>query len=151
MDEPRNIISDIRIDSEGIWYSGKTVIQNSQILLFFKKNIFYDINGMFIFNQFGEKSEKAYIKVEGPVLKVTGITNDEFILDNGEKLDISNKELAMDKSGKLYIVVDKLKAWAVLTRQAIADLSGRLENKNDIYFWNKKQVRVINQIPWFFG
>ena len=128
-DSPRFIISDIVVHRDGEWYSGTSKIENKSILLFFKKNLHADVNGLFIYNQFGTKSEKAYIKVNGPVLKVLNIDEDHFILDNEEILDITGKEIAMDSDDRLYIVLDKLKAWAVLTRQAMDDMRSRLTKK----------------------
>ena len=148
---PRNIISDISIHPDGEWYSGKSKIENKSILLFFKKNLHADVNGIFIYNEFGTKSEKAYIKVNGPILKVSRISDNHFEIDNGEILDIAGKEIAMDSQERLYIVLDSIKAWAVLTRQAMDDIRSRLTKKDDVYFWNKRPVRLINEFPWFFG
>ena len=150
-DSARNIISDIRVDAFGDWYSGANKIINSQVLAFFKKNLYYDINGIFIFNVFGSQSEKAYIKVQGPVLKVTAITDAQFVLDSDEKLDIAKKELAMDHNENIYIVVDRLKAWALFTREAKSELGGRLTRINNTYYWNNIPIRTIKEIPWFFG
>lgn len=151
MSSPRTIISDIVVKPDGQWYSGASKIENKSILLFFKKNLYADVNGVFIYNEFESKSEKAYIKVQGPVLKVTGISDHCFILDNEEKLDIAGKEIAMDSQEKLYIVIEKLKAWAVFNRQAADDLRDRLTQSNDVYLWNDKPIRLIKKIPWFFG
>ncbi|MDH4263034.1 MAG: hypothetical protein OEV78_08325, partial [Spirochaetia bacterium] len=71
--------------------------------------------------------------------------------DNEEKLDIAGKEIAMDSQEKLYIVIEKLKAWAVFNRQAADDLRDRLTQSNDVYLWNDKPIRLIKKIPWFFG
>jgi hypothetical protein len=150
-DSPRHIISDIVVKPDGEWYSGASKIENKSILLFFKKNLYADVNGLFIYNEFGSKSEKAYIKVNGPVLKVTGVADDRFVLDNEELLDIAGKEIAMDSHKRMYIVLEKLKAWAVFTRQATDDLRSRLTQKDDVYLWNNKPIRLIKKIPWFFG
>ena len=147
----RTIISDIVVKPDGQWYSGSSKIENKSILLFFKKNLYADVNGLFIYNEFESKSEKAYIKVQGPVLKVSSISDNCFILDNEEELDIAGKEIAMDSQEKLYIVIDKLKAWAVFSRVATDDLRSRLTQNNGIYLWNGKPIRQIKKIPWFFG
>jgi len=150
-DEPRYVISDITIRNDGDWYSGQSRIENKSILLYFKKNLYSDINGLFILNQFGLKTEKVYIKANGPVLKVTGIREDKFILDNEEVLDIALKEIVMDSQERFYIVIEKLKAWGILTRGAVDDLRDRLTREGDIYFWNKRPIRRMKEIPWFFG
>ena len=150
-DSARNIISDITIDENGDWFSAKTPIINVSILSFFKKNLFYDVNGIYIYNEFGSLAEKAYIRVHGPILKVTGQSDEQFILDNDERVDIAKKELAMDSNGRIYIVVDRLKAWALFTREAMTQLGDRLSNENNTYYWNKKPIRIIKEIPWFFG
>jgi len=150
-DSPRYVLSDISVSPDGQWYSGKSKIENASILQFFKKNLHSDINGVFIFNEFGMKSEKAYIKVRGPLLKVTGIQEDQFILDTQERLDIAGKEIAMDSQGRMYIVLEKLKGWAVFTRQATDDMRERLAQKDGQYFWNDRPIRVIKEFPWFFG
>lgn len=148
---PRYVISDVVVDRHGDWYSGKVKIQNKQILTFFKKNLFIDANGMFIYNEFGGFSEKAYIKVRGPILKVTKIWNEKFILDNEESISIKARDLVQDSEERLYIVVDRLKAWAVLSREAVIDLQDRLTMKGEKYVWNNKPVRLLKEIPWFFG
>jgi hypothetical protein len=150
-DAPRSIISDISVDRTGDWYSGKSKIINTNVLAFFKKNLFCDINGIFIYNQLGSKSEKAYIKVSGPVLKVVALVDGQFMLDTEERVDAAKKELAMDIDERIYIVIDRLKAWAVFTREAMAELGDRLVRKNNTYFWNDKPIRVLKEIPWFFG
>ena len=150
-DTSRYIISDIAVHPDGTWFTGKSRIENKPILLFFKKNLHSDVNGMFIYNEFGSKSEKVYIKVNGPVLKITSVTENHFVLDNEELLDISGKEIAMDSEERLYIVLDKLKAWAVFTREAKDNLRDRLARKGNVFFWNNKPIRLIKEFPWFFG
>ncbi|MDH4199099.1 MAG: hypothetical protein OEV66_01865 [Spirochaetia bacterium] len=151
MSETRHIISDITVDYDGTWYSGKDKIENAQILLLFKKNLFADVNGLFIYNEFSSQSEKAYIKAKGPVLRVLKIMENKFILDSNEKVDIAQKELAMDTQNRLYIVIDRLKAWAVFSRQAIIDMGDQLSRKEGVYYWNNRPIRLIQEIPWFFG
>lgn len=145
---PREVNSEIRIDSSGEWFNNTQKIDNPKILLFFKSNLHYDHKGVFIENEFMGKTEKVYIQVEGPLMSVSRITENSFILETGEEIPTDNASLTCDENERIFLGLKRLQSWAWLTRQAKLDLSDKLKKTEQGYQWNEKLVQKVSKMTW---
>lgn len=147
--EPRSIKTQIHIDSEGRWSSEGTPIVNEQVLAFFKAALQADTHGVYIYNEFGPLREKAYIQVEGPVMKVQAISAGELTLETGEAIQVEQTQLVRNSAGRIYASIPRLGCWAIFSRQAVIDLTNGLEkSENDHYFWRGIEIGQNEKIEW---
>ncbi len=146
---PRLVYTDIRIDPKGSWFSGTTPITNSGILNFFKKNLHADQTGIFIYNEFGLFSEKAYVNVEGPVMKVKKIIDRQLLLENEETIEAGKAELTVSSQERFYVKIPSLRCQAVFSRQAVIDLAENLKREDGQIIWNKTPIIQTDRIQWF--
>ena len=105
---PREEYTDINIRENGEWYTGNRKIINTNVLDYFQSNLHRDEKGIYIFNRFGEFSEKGYVKIKGPVMPVIDLDQDRFLL-KGDKKIRDKKKYRGEKSKKLK--GDKLKSF----------------------------------------
>jgi len=144
---PRKHQTHIEITSDGRWLNDGVLIENKEILLFFKSNLHRDKTGIYIYNTMGGFSEKGYLNVNGPLMKVELVEKKHYLLENGEKIDTADSTLVVDKHDHLYLLIPHLGGWAVFSRQAKADLGEMLEYESG-YRWNNIPINKTESIEW---
>ena len=152
---PREEFTDIRISRTGKWYTRSLPIQNNKILQYFKSNLRRDEKGIYIHNTFGEFSEKGYIQVEGPLLKVLDINSNGFTLENKEFIANEKVKLILDGQMIPYLYIPQLKAWAIFSKEAALPLADSLEisredseDSQENFLWKGNKVSVHQDISW---
>ncbi len=145
---PREEFTQIRIDRTGAWYTGDLKIINLKILLFFKGNLYRDKKGIYIYNTFGKFSEKGYIKVEGPLLQITDVVEEHFVLENGETIPNQDLEIILDEKLTAYAKLPRLQAWSIFSSKSAVKFGEIIEEVNDQYFWLGNKIKVSNHIEW---
>jgi len=153
---PREVFSNIEIQSDGTWFHSSTPIINNDILLFFKRNLHVDSKGLYIYNTISDLSEKVYIKVNGPIMSCVGFKDNMFILETGETLlekksnllIYRNKMENFNEMESLYLSVEKLNGRAKLRRQAILDISTELNFVNGGIKWKDQCIPEVTEIQW---
>ncbi len=145
---PREEFTDIRIEPDGNWYAKNIRIKNKKILHYFKCNLHRDKKGIYIFNQFGQFSEKAYIKINGPLLFVTDISSGRFILENGNFVQKSKASIVLSKEMLLYLNLTELNAYAVFDLRTSEKFSDMLKESKENFFWGDKKIPILDNIQW---
>ena len=140
--------TDIQVKEDGRWYSKNILIQNLRILSYFKKNLHRDQKGIFIFNTFKELSEKGYMVIRGPVLKVTDIEKNLFLLETGETIHKNKAKLVLSQKMTLLLKIPRLRAWAFFSKELSDSLAEMIEISGEKYFWNRKEIKVVPKIKW---
>ncbi len=144
----REEVTQIRIDKTGVWYTGDLKITNQKILLFFRKNLHRDKKGIYIFNTFGKFSEKGYIKIEGPLLKIIDISKQYLLLNNGEKIVSESAEIILNQELTPYLKLPKLKAWAILSSNSAVQFGEIIKESYGVFSWFGSKVEVLDKINW---
>ena len=145
---PRIEFTDIQVRENGKWYTKNIPIQNKKILEYFKKNLHRDEKGIYIFNTFGQFSEKGYIKANGPILKVTDIKKDAFTLETGEEIKKIEAKILLGHKMTPFLEVPRLKTWAVFSRELSDILGDIIEISGDKYIWRGEEIPVVETVEW---
>ena len=148
---PREEFTDINVDSKGDWFTKDRLITNEKVLAYFKDNLHYDEKGLYIFNRFGRFSEKGYIKVNGPVLKVIRVYEEIFLLENGLQVPIKDVRLVFNAELHPYLYLSSFKAWASFSRQGYLQLGDHIKEIDDNFFFENKALEIVNSIDWASG
>ena len=138
----------IRVDPSGKWYTGNLRIKNEKVLGFFKKNLHRDEKGIYIYNTFGEFSEKGYIKVGGPLLKVVELDQNQFTLENGEIILSTNSEIISDEGLTPYLRIPSLGAWASLSSYAAVKFGEFTHESGEGFFFQRIKIKMCRDIEW---
>ena len=146
--EPREEFTHINVRSNGQWYNDDKLIINENVLTYFKSNLKRDDKGIYVHNTFGEFSEKGYIQVKGPIVNVIEITNQSFILENGQALSRKEVILVLDNRSVPFIYLVDFKAWAGFTKSAMVAFSEDIEERNGELFLQDKVIKQIADIDW---
>ena len=145
---PREEFTQIRIDITGTWYTGGLKIINPKILLFFKTHLYRDKKGIYIYNTFGEFSEKGYIKIEGPLLQIIDIVEDSLVLENKETIFNQDAEIMLDEHLIPYAKLPRLQVWSVFSSKSAVKFGTMIEELNGQYFWLGNKIKVLSDIKW---
>ena len=138
----------IQVREDGRWYRKDIPIQNRKVLSYFKNNLHRDPKGIFIFNTFKEFAEKGYINIHGPVLKVTDIKTNLFLLETGEAIHRNKARLMMNQKMTLFLKIPRLGAWAVFSRELSDRLAEMIEMVGEKYIWDGKEIKIATKIKW---
>jgi hypothetical protein len=144
----RAVETTIHIQSDGIWTNQEEPIINEHILFFFKKNLQRDDKGIYIHNEYGSFEEKAYIQVEGPVMKVVKVWDHQLILETGDVIEEENSRIVVNPENRFFLNIPKLGLWSIFSRQAIIDISPELVENTQGLFWKKRQVEKLGNLAW---
>lgn len=143
----REEFTSIRIAADGSWYAKDKKIINPDVLNYFRKNLYRDEKGVYIYNEFRNLKEKGYISVEGPVDFVKDYDGKFFYLSSGMKIAVEEAILAR-MGEQVYLFIPSLKAWAFFTQKIFLSLIDYLEEKNgELYFFGKK-VAFYENMKW---
>lgn len=147
----------ITIDEKGTWYNteeqSNAIIEQPDILKYFKQNLFFRDDEYIIDNHFGEKLEHAHLKkVEGFPLFVSRIIIEKeisFLLDSGETISARECELYRSED-IIWLLLKSRNLPARFSPAAMTGLLDYLEEDTDhTYFlrFNNQTQRLKERNP----
>lgn len=139
----------IRITREGHWFTGDKKIVNYRVVSHFKQSLFRDAKGIYVYQTFRQFAEKGYIAVQGPLLSVFRVDQNEIMLDSLDTLPTATVKIYQNTEDEaLYLYYERLGCYASIPA-AVAPAFGELlsEDKGVVYF-NDKPVTSMAIIAW---
>jgi hypothetical protein len=148
---PREEYTDINIRENGEWYTGNRKIINTNVLDYFQSNLHRDEKGIYIFNRFGEFSEKGYVKIKGPVMPVIDLDQDRFLLKGDKKILFNDAQLILSAALVPYLKLLDLGCFAAIPSHIAARLAENFEEMSTGEFlFEDKTLQIENPIAWTF-
>lgn len=150
----RSFDSEIIIDSSSRWFFRGNEITLDTVLTYFRENLFEDEQGIYIFNTYGNLTEKGYLTCIGYPLRVVNLEFAEtsliFIGDNKSTLPLSESKIFVDREHRLVIRRKNEKYLSyVCSRDVHTKLGEFIEEEEDGSFSLKygNESLVIEEFP----
>ena len=135
----RTFDSEIIIDSSSRWFFRGNEITLDTVLAYFRENLYEDEGGIYIFNSYGNLSEKGYVTCIGYPLKIVDLESQEnslsFIGDNKSKLSMKETDIFVDPDNRLLVrKKDEKRLLYVCSRDVHTRLGDYIEDENGNFF-----------------
>lgn len=149
MNPPREEYTGIKVNPDGKWINKQgQEITNPKVLDYFRKNLKRDDKGFYIFNQFGELSEKGYIEIEGPPFITEGFFDNDFAVSGGIKVSSENAQIVLTDDEQLLLKINDPGVWSRFSRVLRTIVLSEMLETAEGYKWIDIMIRPAGRIKW---